>query len=194
VNKENEKKVANLMLKFIQLGEPPKLQDLKAEIKPTANDEDVEKLTQIFYHCLIKETSRWMLPHSDANKLPLATAQARALRLIIHGHLTMKDVFSPDAPYGVYTGKELGTDLKKLKDKVKKINRLYNDVMIRKEISKDLSEKESFIVLTKKGIYQELINTFGGRDDTDEAEYDSNEENGFLKVLPEMNLALMVSV
>ena len=51
-----------------------------------------------------------MLPKDKSHQLPLATAQSRALQLIASGHLTIDDVFSPDASYGVYTGSNIGKE------------------------------------------------------------------------------------
>lgn len=182
---ENEQKLAQYMLNFCHDGKPLKLQKLKL-VKDSATEEDVHELNKIFYHCFIKEVASWMLPRDESHKLPLATVQIRALKLIIKGYLTIQEVFGKDAPYGVYTGSDIGKDenIPKLCKKIININILYDKVVLEHHTDNFAAYVQFFkehpsgkILPTRKELHHELKEAFGGSDnETDGEGYETDEE------------------
>jgi hypothetical protein len=189
INVENEKKLAQLMLDFASKGMPvtkKKLIDINNELNSEESVEElnnsVHSLNRIFYHCFAKEIARWSHPRDQTHQLPLATAQARALKLIIAGHLTIREVFNQYAPYGVFTGKELGKFTDALRNKVIKINALYNKLILEPNnlsayIRHFKQNPNSQILPTRHTLHQELLDTYGGASDTDGEGYESDDEN-----------------
>lgn len=177
-NTNNEKKLAKLMLNFSCNGAPVTLASLKT-IKGDATTDDVNDLNRIFYHCFVKEVARWMLPQDEKHKLPLATAQARALELIIKGHLNFREVFSQNAPYGVFTDEDIGDHPNALRQKVVLINKKYETSLLQILHSYQQfkqANQDGKILSSRKGLRLELQKTFGGESDTDGEGYDSDNE------------------
>jgi len=181
-NVQNERKLAELMLKFSHDGKPVNLQQLQ-EINEEAMEVDVNNLNRVFYHCFVKEIARWMLPKDKSHELPLATAQSRALQLIKNGHLTIKEVFSQHAAYGVFTGQNIGNDMAELREKIVRINMLYNKAILEQRPNNFLpyiqfwKEHNSANTLpSRKELRHELQETFGGESDTDGEDYESDNE------------------
>ncbi len=181
---ENEKKLAKYMLEFSQYGRPINLANNLKEINPDATEDDIKKIDRIFYHCFVKEPARWMLPKTSSHELPFATAQIRAIKLIAHGHLSMKEVFDQHALYGVFTGKEIGKKIEEVREKIKRINHLYTEVFLKisqkyfhKHIEFFKSHENGQLVTTRKELHRELKEAYGGDSDTDEEGYDSDTAN-----------------
>lgn len=180
IQTEKEKKLAEYMLRFSKHGIPVSLGELK-ELNPKAIDESVNEINRIFYHCFVKEPARWMLPRATENELPFAIAQIRAVKLIIHGYLSMSDVFAQYAPYGVFTDKEVGKNIAKVREKIRNINRMYTQLVLMpqqehagKHVSFFKSHKSGQFVTTRKELHHELKDAYGGDSDTDDEGYDSD--------------------
>ncbi len=171
--------VARFMLEFVHNGTPVTLASLQT-IKQKATQQDVNNLNTIFYHCFIKEVARWMIPMEKSHNLPLATAQARALQLIINGKLRMEDVFAKNARYGVYTGENIGADLLALTQKIKDINDKYeNDILSQLPLYQSFKQQnpKGAVVSSRKALRAELQKTFGGETDTDGEGYGSDNQS-----------------
>lgn len=179
----NEKRLAECMLAFCKSGMPVDLSAIK-EINPNNCDfseDDVLKINRIFYHCFVKEIASWMLPQDENHKLPLAIIQARALKLIIAGYLTLEEVFSSNAPYGIFTGSNIGRwdGQEELIEKIDKINSLYHKAILERSdgyIQFFKAKPQAQIIATYENLHQELLDTFGGQDDSDNEEYESDGE------------------
>lgn len=179
---KNEQELAKLMLDFCHGGKPITLEKLK-KIYKKADDSNVHDINRIFYHCFVKEIASWMLPRDKSHQLPLATAQARALQLIVKGYLTIGEVFSQDAQYGVFTGSNIGENPNKLREKIILINRLYDKAMLEMHTDNAAQSVQFFkkhpdgkTLPTRKELHQELRDTFGGESDTDGEGYESDNE------------------
>jgi hypothetical protein len=177
---EKEQQLAKWMLRYTKTGQPITLDELKT-IQDNTDVEEVKRLMRIFYHCFVKEPASWMIPRDEANELPLATVQLRAVKLITQGFLHLKDVFGKDSDYGVFTGKDIGSNIAKLHEKVHRINKLYiENVLLSKGANRggyfDFKRQhpEADAVTTRSELHQELIDDFGGGDDTDGEGYDSD--------------------
>ena len=178
VEVQHEQAVAGLMLKFSHNGKPVTPVDLAA-VKPQATKTDVDNLNRIFYHCFAKEIARWMLPTDKSHNLPLATAQARALQLIIKGHLSLDQVFGRLSDYGVFTGKNVGSDLDNLLAKIVRINNLYEIHVLTTFPAYQTFKAQhpnGKVLSSRKGLRSELQATFGGASDTDGEGYESDNE------------------
>jgi tetratricopeptide (TPR) repeat protein len=180
INPLKEKQLAEWMLRYAKTGRHVELRDLQPMCE-NSNQEQVNKLMRIFYHCFVKEPARWMIPKDESNELPLATSHLRAVRLILHGSLHISEVFGEDSEYGVFTGKDIGSKLADLKEKIAKINKLYiENILLTDTTSKTAYSnfKEKFPggnVVTKRSVlHQELVEDFGGGSDTDGEGYDSD--------------------
>ena len=179
----NERRLAECTLAFCKKGVPISLSALK-KISPTNVDfseDDVTEINRIFYHCFVKEIASWMLPQDKDHKLPLAIIQARALKLIIAGYLTLEEVFSSNAPYGIFTGSNIGRwdGQEELIEKIDKINSLYHKAILERSdgyIQFFKAKPQAQITATYENLHQELLNTFGGQDDSDGEEYESDGE------------------
>jgi hypothetical protein len=181
-NKDNEIKLARLMLKYTEKGEAVTLETLKA-INPKATVNDVNDLNRILYHCFVKEIASWMLSKDDTHKLPLAIPQARAIKLIVLGYLSIEEVFAPDAPYGIFTGTNLGINIDKVRDKIVRITQLYEKAVLEHHKENAVKHIKFFMehpsvkyVSTRLRLHQELKKTYGGDDDTDGEGYESDQE------------------
>ncbi len=184
INKENEKKLAAYMLRYSKKGQGVTVNELKI-INPMKTNENIEEdtinINRIFYHCFVKEIARWMLPEDPENEMPFATAQLRAIKLIQEGYLSVKEVFAQYAPYGVFTGKNIGEDIDIVKKKISAINRLYVQFILKLK-SENLLEHINFFkehknaefVTTRKQLHQELREGYGSGSDTDGDGYDSD--------------------
>jgi hypothetical protein len=179
---ENEKFLAKLMLEYSRTGKAINAGDLEtAEIKLNATPSNVHALNRILYHCFVKEIARWQLPkQADTHELPWATAQFRAVKLIAMGHLRMRDVFAQYAPYGVFTGKEIGKNIESVREKMKAINRLYIEACLKQksdQFSKHIAffkdHKKGEFITTRQQLHADLREGYGGESDTDGEGYDS---------------------
>lgn len=172
-NKNNEKKIAKWIREYASNGTFVSLPDLQS-ICPTANANDLKKLIQIFFHCIIKEPMRWMTPMDGHHDLPLATAQARAIKLISKGYLSLQKVFDEDSDHGVFTATNIGLNPSALLTKINRINKLYAEKILLQPAS---SEK---FVTTRSQLHEELVEMYGGGSDrssgpdTDGQGYDSD--------------------
>ncbi|MFN7096147.1 MAG: hypothetical protein ACK4PR_01100 [Gammaproteobacteria bacterium] len=119
------------MLTFNHTGHPLPKSVLRT-IGIDLTDEGYTLLIKICWLTSVKEITRRMCTglRSDGSKveeLPFALLHYRALVLIREGHLTMAQVFSQDADYGIATGEAVTTyNLPKTLQKAEKINQLYN--------------------------------------------------------------------
>ncbi|CAF0901806.1 unnamed protein product [Didymodactylos carnosus] len=158
---EHEKQLVELMLAFSHDGKPATLQNLRAINNAVTNDN---------------------VDYKD-HELPLATVQARALQLMKNGYLKIEEVFSENAPYGVFTGKEIGKNMDNLREKIIRINDLYHKAILEQRSSNrfpyiELWKTHSSVktLATRKELHRELRETFGGESDTDGEGYESNDE------------------
>lgn len=180
VQVDNEKKLATCMLKYTQKGTVLTLARLR-QIKAEATEQDVIDLNRIFYHCFVKEIVRWMQPRDENHELPFPTAQRRAVKLIEMGHLSINDVFSQYAPYGVFTGKNIGENIEVVRNKIRRINRLYVEAALKPEpghFKKHMrffkDHENGVLVTTRQQLHLELREGYGGASDTDGEGYDSD--------------------
>jgi hypothetical protein len=178
--KENEIKLAGLMQEFVKTGNAVTQERLQ-EIKPEGDVADVDNLNRIFYHCFIKETSSWMLPHDDKHKLPLALPQARVLKLIVAGYLSIREVFAKDAPYGIFTGTDIGRNIDELQEKIIRINVLYDKAILEYDEGYRAQHIQFFkdhptakLLPTYDCLHGELKEIYGGDSDTDGEGYESD--------------------
>ncbi|MHA7840332.1 MAG: hypothetical protein ACX932_00470 [Gammaproteobacteria bacterium] len=181
-DKEKEKKLAQWMLRYAKNGTPVTLNELR-ELKITASQKQLNDLHHIFYHCFVKEVVRWMNPLDTANELPFAIAQARAIKLIAEGHLSLQDVFKQNVPYGIFNGTYNGINIRPVERKIKAINKLYFKKILQYHDKDDTTDKvEQFreqqsqapVIATRSQLHNELSAFYGGGDDTDDEGYDSD--------------------
>lgn len=181
-NIANEKKLASYMLRYSNTGQPMVLEELK-QLNENTTEDDLVRIHRIFYHCCVKEPSRFFLANQDNRQLPLATANARALQLLVRGHLTMRDVFSQNAPYGVFTGKEIGKNTTGLNEKIDRINEKYEQQILNTN-SHHADNYYAFMrhhpqgstVPTRQQFREELQSVYGGINDSDGEGYDTEED------------------
>lgn len=157
MNSDNEVKIVSLMLRFLHDGQSVTLDGLRA-INKNANCINVNEMNRIFYHCLVKEVARRMLPKDETHKLPFALAHSRALKLAHCGHLSLKDLFSQFAPFGIFTDKYIGSNIKGVEDKINRINDLY---------SLKICANRKYLT-SSNDLYSELKQTYGGENDSDQ--------------------------
>lgn len=126
---ESESRLALLVIRFIRTGQPLNFYDLRDLINSRINDDQVAFLNAFVFHFFIKRLSTWILPfhckmdnkatlnkllgnttetaaltllrEEDNLEIPLASAQARALRLISEGYLTFAELFLPSSEYSI---------------------------------------------------------------------------------------------
>lgn len=177
---EKEKQLAALMLRFSKTGKAVTLEELK-QLKAAANEDAVIKINRIFYHCFVKEIVRWMQPKDPSHELPLAIAQLRAVKLIQIDILCMEDVFAQFAPYGVFTGKEIGKNIDEVRKKIRLINSLYLESILKEKpegmvqhMTFFKQHKDAEFITTRAQLHRELQETYGAESDTDDEGYDSD--------------------
>ncbi len=177
-----EKNLAQYMLRYTQTGKTMTLEEL-SEFSQELTQNDLKKLNRIFYHCFVKEPARFFLARDEEHQLPMASAQARALKLLVRGHITMADVFAQDAPYGVFTGKELGSDVNAVKEKIDRINDKYEHQIMNIAVN-HADNYYAFMhhhpnantLPTRQILHDELIDVYGGESDSDGEGYDTDDE------------------
>jgi hypothetical protein len=128
----------------------------------------VQWVNDLSYLLFVKEIARRKKPEDSVRDLPFAVSLIRSLKLVEEGVIPLRDVLSSDAPFGSFTGVNLGSDLgmKNAQLKIRRINRLYASLIPTvdlKEKSKDSSKKASRQMRIKK----ELIQVFGTPSDQD---------------------------
>lgn len=179
-NKPNEQALARLMLRYAKYGTPVTADDIK-KFDVTYEDNWFHSLNQIFYHVFVKEVARRMAAAEDKYDLPVSLVQARAVRLIAEGHLSLIDVFSLNAPYGVVTGENVYKDHDNVIIKMNRINRLYVEKILKPKLSAHspaflAAHPAREVISSCKMLRQELQETYGGENDTDGEGYSSSEE------------------
>jgi len=175
-----EKQLAELILKFTKNGKRINLKKLK-KIYLRAKQNDVDGLNAICYHCFVKEITRWQYPRNKLHELPFAIAQGRSLQLIAKGYLSLNKVFDQNSKYGIFTGKNIGANIDSVKKKIKNINRLYREAILKPKnhdqfIGFFVNCPKGKIVTKRKALRNELINVYGGDKDTDGEGYSSEED------------------
>ncbi|MBY0377602.1 MAG: hypothetical protein K2Q33_03450, partial [Gammaproteobacteria bacterium] len=132
------------------------------------NQESYTILVKICYLTSVKEVTRRMFPGirrngEPASELPFAIIHYRSLILVQEGFLRMRDVFSQDADYGIFTGdKIMGKNLDRTIYKAVQINKLYNEKI-----------KNSTIAETSmQELHREIQNFCGAEEDSDGEGYD----------------------
>ena len=180
-HKENEKALANLMLNYAKTGKPISLEQLQA-LNQDVTEQDTNAFNTVCYHIFVKEIARRMPSAENKYDFPAAIITARAVKLITAGHLTLQDVFAPDAPYGVVTGTLLYKNHEKVKLKINRVNRLYNELIYKPNYYQQLSSyfelhPKASIIASRQQLRHELQETYGGNSDTDGEGYSSSEDN-----------------
>jgi hypothetical protein len=180
-HKENEKTLANLMLNYAKTGKPISIEQLQA-LNQDVTEGDTNAFNTVCYHVFVKEIARRMPSAEDKYDFPAAIITARAVKLITAGHLTLQDVFAPDAPYGVVTGTLLYNNHEKVKLKINRVNRLYNELIYKSNYYQQLSSyfelhPKASIIASRQQLRHELQETYGGNSDTDGEGYSSSEDN-----------------
>lgn len=182
INILNEKKLAGYMLRYSQSGNSMTLDELK-HLYTNATEDDLLMIHRIFYHCFVKEPSRFFLAKENNHQLPLVSANARALQLLVRGHLKMCDVFSQDAPYGVFTAKEIGSNIDALKTKIDIINKKYEKQLLNTYSAHADNyftfmhhHPQSKVIPTRQQFRKELQEVYGGESDSDGEGYDTDDE------------------
>ncbi len=119
-NKAHEMKLAQLMYNYCHNGKLVSLKELQS-INHLVTQANVDSVNDLFYRCFVKDISTWMLNQDSSERVPFATAQSRALWLIKEGYLKIKDVFSKNAPFGIFTS----TNTEDVQHKIQRINAVY---------------------------------------------------------------------
>ena len=177
-NVKHEKEIASLMLEYAKTGNPVTLAQLQS-IKKEVSDEELDQINRIFYLVFVKEIARRMCTKEDTYDLPIALLQARAVRLITAGHLTLNDVFRFDAPYGVVTGENVYNNHNfDILVKMRRVNRLYNEKILQVKHDKTINayrqtHPKGTVIASHQLLHRELKETYGGDSDTD------NESDGY---------------
>jgi tetratricopeptide (TPR) repeat protein len=188
-NKKNEMIVAGWMIRYAKNGTIVSLAELNS-VYLEAKKEDLSQLMRIFFYCLIKQPMSWMMARSESHDLPYAIAQTRAVKLISEGFLTVKDVFSQDAPYGIFTGKNIEKNIGAAVEKINRINRLYEEYMLAQE-SQNFQPYYLFkrdhangrLVTSRSQLHHELVDMYGGEEDSDGEGYDSDTAESLYKTV-----------
>ncbi len=169
---EKEKNLASLLLHCLKTGSPITtvlLKDKKYKLfyyekkYPEDRKRVIEILNRILVLTAIKEIVR--REHGSAINLPFAIAYVQGLNLVADGYLAMKDIFGRNAPYGLPTGEGLAkyNNRRSVGEKLESLNALY-------------SEKYKNNDLTREYFHLLLLNSYGGKSDSDGEEYLSSEE------------------
>jgi len=179
--------LARCMLNYAKTGQLASKEELaKNGINPT--DSQYNCFKRVCLLTSVKEVVRRLVPGLQSSKrpttlFPFALTHYRALDLISHGHLSMQEVFSADAPYGLATGKGITSTeegLKKAHEKIKRVNRLYNENILLKTHPEAqdiiLNNPFGFISGRAEEMHQELRKACGGASDTDGITYLSDKE------------------
>lgn len=134
----------------------------KEKISPSL----VQWVNNLCYLLFVKEIARRKNPEDPVKDLPFATSLTRSLKLVEQGIIPLKEVLASDAPFGSFTGINLGSDIGmyKAQCKIRRINRIYASLIP----ASDLKEKPND--LTKKAsrqtrIKKELVQIFGSSSD-----------------------------
>ncbi|MBY0545553.1 MAG: hypothetical protein K2Q14_08435 [Gammaproteobacteria bacterium] len=193
-NTDNEKTLAQHMLNYARTGVLPSLDELRT-INLGLVDNDYIKIGKIFHHVLVQEIYRWSYPRDDDFKFPWALAQSRAIKLIVCGKITLHDVFSQYAPYGIFTGTLLYNNKDTVRKKIIRINKLYEEHVTQNAISpplinKYIAQADNFRIFSKPtALRVELAETFGSDTDSDTEGYDSSDaEDDLLKAVDALRI------
>jgi hypothetical protein len=101
---ENEKILAQMLLRFTHDGKPISFEELQL-LNPDLLPEDKEQLDRVAFHCFVRRVVKWLITPCEENKgllLPLASIQARTLQLIEAGIITWREAFDRDGLFGVF--------------------------------------------------------------------------------------------
>ncbi len=177
---ENEKKMAKWMIRYTSTGIVVTLEELQ-KMCVLATQKHLNKLMQIFYYCLIKEPMSWMMPAEASCELPYATAQARAVKLVAKGYIHLKDVFASNALYGIFTGVNIARNMAVVREKIERINETYERCILTRDKEEHplcfqfkREHPNGELVTSRKHLHEELVDAYGGGEDTDGEGYDSD--------------------
>eukprot|EP01031_Cornospumella_fuschlensis_P032397 gene32397-39177_t len=135
--RENERRLVDLILRFLRQGKPFQLTDLQ-NMNDDVSEADCANLTRVVYHYFVKRLVPWVLARPTLHleegsvdkyslfDLPLASAQVRVLQLIGMGVLSFEEAFS-SSQYGI-----LGDDhtYSSLRSQIIEINTLYQKAVL----------------------------------------------------------------
>jgi hypothetical protein len=179
VNKSGEQALMKLMLDYAKKGAPITLRNLK-KVNAVALQSDCDQLNALCYFLFVKEICRRMPCEMEIHDIPVAIIHARAMQLVLAGHLSFYDVFRPDANYGVVTGRNIYWEHDKVMRKMHRVNRLYNQLILQTQHSQELhaffrKHPEAQVIASRKQLRKELQETYGGASDTDGSGYTTDE-------------------
>ncbi|CAF3803865.1 unnamed protein product [Rotaria socialis] len=163
-NQDQEKKLASMLLGYAKTGKAIRKQQMVDAFREVSTNE-VDKFNIQAYHIMVKEVARHMCAEKEYD-LPVAIVQARALKLVECGELTLKEVFQLDADYGVVTAENVYLNNDDAIEKVKRINDLYNRTFLN---SREKNRRE---------LHQELRETYCDISNNDSSDYSDDEERG----------------
>ncbi len=183
---DSEKALAQLFIKFTHDAKPitismlRKLDLLPDNLNMAAQRKIYHQLNKTLFLVVQKEVSRQMHRGIDTESFPFASAIYRALILLKDGHLSLKDVFDADAPYGVFSGKEIMTVsnrdnlLLKFRRVFDLYTRCYNDVDPNHPFLK--AHPKALLVETRESNHKLLLAVAGGASDSEGDQYETSDE------------------
>ncbi|MFI5343482.1 MAG: hypothetical protein ACHQUC_04600 [Chlamydiales bacterium] len=134
---------------------------------------DVQFINDLCYLLFIKEITRRQSPaDSSEHNLPFATSLIRALKLVQIGAIPLETILSPDAPYGAFTGSNLGKDeeIAKTEKKIRNVNRLFH-TRFKTHLSAPSLQNPLLKTTDPLSLRKELADVYGGATDSDNDEY-----------------------
>lgn len=105
---ENEKILAQMVLRFTHDGKPFSLEELQL-LNPELIYDDKVQLDRAVFHYFVRRLVKWLLPPCEENEgllVPMASIQARTLQLIEAGIISWKEAFDRDGLFGVFYSNE----------------------------------------------------------------------------------------
>jgi hypothetical protein len=176
-NKKMEISLVKYMLKYASTGTMITLEEL-IDINPEADDKLLQQIREIFFIVFVKEISRRSAPTEAKYNFPAASMLIRSLKLIKKGSLSLTDVFTPNAPYGVSTTVSAFNNHEDVIATMNRTNTTYREKIYSGGKSatrffKDHPKGE--ILMTRKELTENLSEFYGVASDTEDG-YSSSED------------------
>jgi hypothetical protein len=177
----NEKLIAKYLIRFSRTHQAVTLGELQ-DFYQSADENDVNKFNQIAFLIMEKEQGQWHSATDERYQLGMSVAQARALKMLEAGFLSLDEVFNNDAPFGVYSHTGIIDSPKNVAKACQRIDELYarfvlsqsqNDSM--RFFKSQIKEQEKRTpILTRQQAHQDLHYVYGGETDSDGEGYDTD--------------------
>ena len=180
-NSNNEKLIAQYLIRFSRTHRAVTLGELQ-NFYQDANENDVNDFNQVAFLIMEKEQGQWHSATDERYQLGMSVAQARALKMLEAGFLSLDEIFKNDVLFGVYSQTGILNSPEKVANACQRIDELYTSFILNQNQNDSMRFFKSQIkgqekrtpVLTRQQAREDLHYVYGGETDSDGDGYDTD--------------------